>query len=43
MNAFGSSPINKDLDPSIVDALVQMFDESNNFVKIFPMSRDYFI
>ena len=43
MNAFGSSPINKDLDPSIVDALVQMFDESNNLVKIFPMSRDYFI
>ena len=43
MNAFGSSPINKDLDASIVDALVQMFDESNNLVKIFPMSRDHFI
>ena len=43
MDAFGSSPVNKDLDPSIVDALVQMFDESNNLVKIFPMSRDHFI
>ena len=43
MDAFCSSPVNKDLDPSIVDALVQMFDESNNLVKIFPMSRDHFI
>ena len=43
MDAFGSRPVNKDLDPSIVDALVQMFDESNNLVKIFPMSRDHFI
>ena len=43
MDAFGSSLVNKDLDPSIVDALVQMFDESNNLVKIFPMSRAHFI
>ncbi|XP_050279142.1 uncharacterized protein LOC126720581 [Quercus robur] len=43
MNAFSSSTVNKDLDPSIVDALVQMFDESNNLVKIFRMSRDHFI
>ena len=35
----------KSLEPntSIVDALVQMFDESNNLVKIFRMSRDRFI
>ncbi|KAL0009762.1 hypothetical protein SO802_004870 [Lithocarpus litseifolius] len=43
MDAFSSSPVNKDLDPSIVDSLVQMFDESNNLVKIFRMSRDRFI
>ena len=43
MDAFGSRLVNKDPDPSIVDALVQMFDESNNLVKIFPMSRDHFI
>ena len=43
MNAFGSSPVNKDLNPSIVDALIQMFDESNNLVKIFRMSIDHFI
>ena len=43
MNAFGSSPVNKDLNPSIVDALIQMFDESNNLVKIFRMSIDNFI
>ena len=43
MNAFSSSTVNKDLDPSIVDALFKMFDESNNLVKIFRMSRDRFI
>ncbi|KAL4609927.1 hypothetical protein ACB092_08G015800 [Castanea dentata] len=43
MNAFSSSPVNKDLDPSIVDALIQMFNESNNLVKIFRMSRDRFL
>ena len=35
MNAFSSSPINKDLESSIIDALVQMFDESNSLVKVF--------
>ncbi|KAM3685737.1 hypothetical protein ACB098_11G143300 [Castanea mollissima] len=30
------------LDPSIVDALVQMLDETNTLVKIFRMSRDRF-
>ena len=43
MNAFSSSTVNKDLDPSIVDALVQIFDELNNLMKIFRMSRDHFI
>ena len=43
MNVFSSGQINSDLDPSIVNALVQMFDESNNLVKIFRMSRDRFI
>ena len=43
MNVFSSGTVNKDLDPSIVDALVQMFDETNNLVKIFRMSRDRFI
>ncbi|KAK4592722.1 hypothetical protein RGQ29_017025 [Quercus rubra] len=43
MNFFSNGQINSDLDPSIVDALVQMFDESNNLVKIFQMSRDRFI
>ena len=43
MNVFSSDTVNKDLDPSIVDALVQMFDETNNLVKIFCMSRDRFI
>ena len=43
MNAFGSNLVNKDLDLSIVDALVQMFDESNNLMKIFRMSRYHFI
>ena len=43
MNAFGRNLVNKDLDPSIVDALVQMFDELNNLVKIFCMSRYHFI
>ncbi|XP_075658963.1 uncharacterized protein LOC142628812 [Castanea sativa] len=40
MNAFSSSPVNKDLDPSIIDALIQMFNESNNLVKIFH-GREY--
>ena len=43
MNVFSNGQINSDLDPSIVDALVQMFDESNTLVKIFRMSRDHFI
>ncbi|KAK4594131.1 hypothetical protein RGQ29_017994 [Quercus rubra] len=43
MNVFSNGQINSDLDPSIVDALIQMFDESNNLVKIFRMSRDRFI
>ena len=43
MNVFSNGQINSDLDPSIVDALVQMFDESNTLVKIFQMSRDRFI
>ena len=43
MNIFSNGQINSDLDPSIVDALVQMFDESNTLVKIFRMSRDHFI
>uniref|UniRef100_A0A7N2MG30 ATP-dependent DNA helicase n=1 Tax=Quercus lobata TaxID=97700 RepID=A0A7N2MG30_QUELO len=43
MNVFSSGQINSDLDPSIVVALVQMFDESNSLVKIFRMSRDCFI
>ncbi|KAL4600853.1 hypothetical protein ACB092_11G229700 [Castanea dentata] len=42
MNIFSNGEINSDLDPSIVDALVQMFDESNTLVKIFRMSRDRF-
>ncbi|KAK4597272.1 hypothetical protein RGQ29_015015 [Quercus rubra] len=43
MNVFSNGQINSDLDPSIVDALVQMFDESNILVKLFRMSRDRFI
>ena len=43
MNVFSSDTVNKDLDPSIVDALVQMLDETNNLVKIFCMSRYRFI
>ena len=43
MNVFSDGQINSDLDPSIVDALVQMFDESNTLVKVFRMSRDRFI
>ena len=43
MNNFSGGQINSDLDPSIVNALVQMFDESNSLVKIFRMSRDRFI
>ena len=43
MSVFSDGQINSDLDPSIVDALVQMFDESNTLVKIFRMSRDHFI
>ncbi|XP_050290504.1 uncharacterized protein LOC126728763 [Quercus robur] len=43
MNVFSNGQINSDLDPSIVEALVQMFDESNTLVKIFRMSRDRFI
>ena len=43
MNAFSSSPVNRDLDSSIIDALVQMFDESNSLVKVVRMSRDRFI
>ena len=43
MNVFSSNTVNKDIDSSIVDALVQMFDETNNLVKIFRMSRDRFI
>ena len=43
MNVFSNGQINSDLDPSIVDALVQMFHESNTLVKIFWMSRDRFI
>nr|POE92119.1 hypothetical protein CFP56_29663 [Quercus suber] len=43
MNVFSDGQINSDLDPSIVGALVQMFDESNTLVKVFRMSRDRFI
>ncbi|KAF3973852.1 hypothetical protein CMV_002762 [Castanea mollissima] len=42
MNIFSNGEIDSDLDPSIVDALVQMFDETNTLVKIFRMSRDRF-
>ena len=43
MNALSSSPVNKDHDSSIVDALVQIFDESNSLVKVFCICRDHFI
>ena len=43
MNVFSNGQINSDLDPSIVDALVQMCDESNILVKLFRMSRYRFI
>ncbi|KAL4626735.1 hypothetical protein ACB092_05G119100 [Castanea dentata] len=42
MNIFSNGEIDSDLDPSIVDALVQMLDETNTLVKIFRMSRDRF-
>ncbi|KAF3957708.1 hypothetical protein CMV_017305 [Castanea mollissima] len=42
MNIFSNGEIDSDLDPCIVDALVQMFDETNTLVKIFRMSRDRF-
>jgi hypothetical protein len=40
INALNHSDNN--IDPSIVDALVQMLDESNLLVKIFRMARDRF-
>jgi hypothetical protein len=40
MNTLNRSDSN--LDPSIVDSLVQMLDESNVLVKIFRMARDHF-
>ncbi|KAM3739279.1 hypothetical protein ACB098_08G012800 [Castanea mollissima] len=42
MNIFSNDEIDSVLDPSIVDALVQMLDETNALVKIFRMSRDRF-
>ncbi|KAL4626567.1 hypothetical protein ACB092_05G106000 [Castanea dentata] len=39
MNIFSNGEIDSDLDPSIVDALVQMFDETNTLVKIFRILR----
>uniref|UniRef100_A0A2N9IB38 Helitron helicase-like domain-containing protein n=1 Tax=Fagus sylvatica TaxID=28930 RepID=A0A2N9IB38_FAGSY len=42
MNALRSSQSNSNLDPSIVDTLVKMLDESNILVKLFRIARDRF-
>jgi hypothetical protein len=42
MNALCSSQSNSNLDPSIVDTLVKMLDESNILVKLFRIARDRF-